>query len=303
MLLAPVAARAVDVTSSRLPDGRVGVDYEATLTVSGGRPPYSFSVVGSLPSGLELVAAGRIAGVPLFSGRWVFNACVRDSTGATACGQVEVTIFAAKRLRIDAPLPQSTWVDEPVEWVAVPRGGIPPYIWTVGGLPPGLDAHEEGGALHVTGAVEEVGVYPFSVHLADSLGEEVRIATTLTVLAEDLEILTDRLPPAYAGESYEAYLHAPGATAFVIVTGAPPPGTAILSGGRIAGVPAGEPGSYAFIVEARGPRARGQRALSIQLHPVREIGGGAGAAPVGGCSAAGASPAALLLAIALLRRL
>ena len=58
------AAPPLQITTTSLPNGRVGTAYSATLTATGGRAPYSWSVTsGTLPAGLALNAStGAIAG-------------------------------------------------------------------------------------------------------------------------------------------------------------------------------------------------------------------------------------------------
>jgi hypothetical protein len=72
---------AVSVTSTSLPDGSVGVSYDATLSASGGNPPYKWKVVsGSLPKGLKLnKMTGEISGTPKSAGTSDFTAEVWDT--------------------------------------------------------------------------------------------------------------------------------------------------------------------------------------------------------------------------------
>jgi len=74
----------LSITTSALPDARVGAAYAATLSASGGSPSYSWSAA-SLPEGLGLDASsGVISGTPQRSGSFDFAPTVTDSNGATA---------------------------------------------------------------------------------------------------------------------------------------------------------------------------------------------------------------------------
>lgn len=86
--------------STTLPDGTVGVAYSATVTGTGGRPPYNFSVVsGSLPPGLSLNATtGAITGTPTTPGTYVFTLQVRDAAQQTATLAFTVVIGSATPL-------------------------------------------------------------------------------------------------------------------------------------------------------------------------------------------------------------
>jgi large repetitive protein len=53
------------------------------LTASGGNPPYKWSVIGSLPPGLDIhKKLGRITGRPQASGTYSFTVAVTDSRTA-----------------------------------------------------------------------------------------------------------------------------------------------------------------------------------------------------------------------------
>ena len=69
------------ILSSTLPQASVSAAYSATLTASGGKTPYTWSLAqGSLPSGLSLNGAtGVISGTPTASGMSSFTVQVRDS--------------------------------------------------------------------------------------------------------------------------------------------------------------------------------------------------------------------------------
>src|SRR5579859_4998513 len=56
--------------SGTLPQGTVGANYQAALTVNGGTSPYNFSVAsGKLPAGVQLAeSSGTFSGTPTASG-------------------------------------------------------------------------------------------------------------------------------------------------------------------------------------------------------------------------------------------
>jgi len=85
-----------------LPNAQVGKAYSADLKslagVSGGVPPYNFSLVtGGLPTGLSLSSGGAVAGSAALSGTFSFDYTVTDSSGLTQRGVVSPRILAAKR--------------------------------------------------------------------------------------------------------------------------------------------------------------------------------------------------------------
>src|SRR5581483_11099867 len=86
----------VSITTTSLPDGQVGVAYHAVLAATGGVPPYSWSVSGSLPGGLTLAADGTISGRPTGNppGTATFTVEVQDSLTppGSATRQLTITI-------------------------------------------------------------------------------------------------------------------------------------------------------------------------------------------------------------------
>ena len=81
--------------SQTLPNGSVGSPYSQTIILTGGTPPYQWSVYngpiltgyavgGLVPDGLKLNAtSGTISGTPTGGGTWYFEATVTDAAGTT----------------------------------------------------------------------------------------------------------------------------------------------------------------------------------------------------------------------------
>jgi Putative Ig domain/FG-GAP repeat len=82
--------------TSPLPPANIGLPYSQTLTVSGGTPPYVWSVVsGAPPSGITLSSAGILSGTPTQSGTLTFTVMATDSTATgaqTATGSFDLTV-------------------------------------------------------------------------------------------------------------------------------------------------------------------------------------------------------------------
>ena len=69
------------ITQVNLPAGTVGVPYSGGFTVSGGVPPYTWSIAQfALPPGLTINSStGQITGMPTTAGTFSFRARVTDS--------------------------------------------------------------------------------------------------------------------------------------------------------------------------------------------------------------------------------
>ncbi|MGO8872919.1 MAG: putative Ig domain-containing protein [Acidimicrobiales bacterium] len=88
----------LEVTTPSLPSATVGHAYATTLAASGGRPPYTWKVLGgSLPAGLELAgSSGVISGTPTTAGTSTFTVEVLDtkSTGSPPTQDTAWKVFS-----------------------------------------------------------------------------------------------------------------------------------------------------------------------------------------------------------------
>jgi putative Ig domain-containing protein len=125
-----VSVRNVPLTieTSSLAGAVVSTPYDASLSATGGVPPYSWAIsAGTLPSGVSLQAStGSLAGTTNQLGNYPFTAKVTDSmsnsatqvlnlgvTGATACGSydgpAELPCVYLQTTMADTPAPGSTF--------------------------------------------------------------------------------------------------------------------------------------------------------------------------------------------------
>jgi len=92
----PLAPLAID-SLNPLANGTVAVAYSAAVGVSGGVPPYAWSVTGgSLGAGLALApSTGAVSGTPAGSGVFSFTVQVSDSVGASVAKTFSHAVSAA----------------------------------------------------------------------------------------------------------------------------------------------------------------------------------------------------------------
>jgi hypothetical protein len=98
------------ITTTSLPVGNVGQNYAATLTATGGFPPYTWKIAGSLPPGINLdSSSGNLSGTPTTGGDYSFGAIVTDSQGQSARNP-NLSIFVNVPITINnsSPLPTAT---------------------------------------------------------------------------------------------------------------------------------------------------------------------------------------------------
>jgi tetratricopeptide (TPR) repeat protein len=92
ILVAP-AAPILDIANS-LPNGNIGGPFNAFLTATGGKTPYTWNIVaGSLPAGLSLAAStGAITGTPATAGSFTFTVQVADSSATSLTARQQFTL-------------------------------------------------------------------------------------------------------------------------------------------------------------------------------------------------------------------
>ena len=113
------AASPVQISTTSLHSGQVGVPYSTTLLATDGTAPYKWSITsGSLPAGVTLAAAtGTIAGTPTTSGTHSFTIHVTDSASpaTTDSANFSITIAAAADHSVM------------LKWTASPSPGVTGY--------------------------------------------------------------------------------------------------------------------------------------------------------------------------------
>lgn len=157
-----------------LPQGNLGVAYNAQVTASGGTAPYVYSVSsGALPTGLGINAGtGAITGMPTALGNFSFVIRAVDSQGCERSRNYTIIIAAAMCPTITvAPtvLPPAI-VGQAYNQLITASGGTPAYSYalTAGALPPGLALGPASGVL--AGVMATNGNFSFTVTATDSAG-------------------------------------------------------------------------------------------------------------------------------------
>lgn len=162
----------VKVATPSLPNGAVGVSYNATLMADGGTTPYIWSInKGTLPAGLSLDSGtGIISGMPTTGGDLTFTVKVSDNSTPVKSDKQQYTITIAGN---ETLLITTTDIADGVEGTAynatvLALGGTLPYTWNIAGgkLPDGLTIDTASGV--ISGNATKKGNYNFTIQVSDN---------------------------------------------------------------------------------------------------------------------------------------
>ena len=264
------------ITTTTLPSGEVGVAYNQTLAVSGGKAPYTWSVAsGSLPPGLSLSSGGAISGTPTTAtgSPFSFSVTVKDSTGSTSPAQpLSIAIIAGVTITTSS-LPNGT-VGVAYSQALAASGGTAPYSnWTVssGSLPAGLSLNSSTGS--ISGTPTTAGSPSFSVTVKDSVGNTSPAKALSITIVAPLTITTASLPGGTVGVPYSQTLAASGGAPpysnWTVTSGSLPPGLTLTAAtGVISGKPTtatGSPFTFSLTVSDSAKSTSPPKSLSLAV--------------------------------------
>src|SRR6478672_6710585 len=248
------------ITTTSLPEQTVNRPYSASMSGSGGAPPYTWPVSPALPGNLSLDAAPvAITGTPTTAATTTHTFTLRDSSAPSQ------TVEQALNLTIEPPLAITTTslpdasisssYNEPVETL----GGIGALTFSLvlpgtGTLPSTFSLNPTTGLISGT-PIAPAGTFPFTVRVQDTSGQQdtkdlsVRVTPT-----SPPQITTTSLPEGTAGQPYNERVRATGGIgqlAWSVSAGSLPPGLNLNPSGPTGGTISGTPtngGPFTFTV-------------------------------------------------------
>ncbi len=260
----PAPPPPVQITTSSLPSGTVGVFYSGAISATGGNGgPYTFSVIGALPPGLQVSTSGLLQGTPTAPGSFPVGVNASDSTGNSGSGTISITIAPAP-LVITTAAVSNVQVGSSIGIVFTATGGVPPLIFTFSGsAPPGTSFSSNT----LSGTATTAGSYSFTVTVTDSVKNTASKSFTLVVTAAPLSVTTASLPAGQVGVAYAGQFAAAGGTPPYTWTGSAGGGLSVSSSGAVSGTPtaAGTFSVSVTVTDSAGAKASGS--FSVTINP------------------------------------
>jgi Abnormal spindle-like microcephaly-assoc'd, ASPM-SPD-2-Hydin len=149
----------VKITTTKLPNGRVGSGYSATIQASGGCRPYSWAITsGFLPAGVSKKVSGTTAsltlsGIPITAATDSFTVSVTGCGGHVSTAYYKVGILESRSgVAITTSTLPNGIVGGAYSAAVKASGGCTPYKWRIvsGALPEGISANLASSATLLT---------------------------------------------------------------------------------------------------------------------------------------------------------
>jgi hypothetical protein len=175
----------VQIITTSLPVATVQNSYAATLTATGGTPPYRWSLTdGLLPPGLILTSStGTISGIPKQMVTVValtFAVADSSSPAITRTASLSLTVSEPALAISTMSLPNGQ-VGSAYSSTLEATGGVTPYSWSIpsGNIPPGLALNSSAGTL--SGTATRSGTFSFTAKVKDSTTFSVLNSFTVSI--------------------------------------------------------------------------------------------------------------------------
>lgn len=229
-------------TTSQLGDANIAIPAAYFLQVTGGAPPYSFSMAAgsALPPGLSISSSGyggaQIQGTPTATGKYTFTVKATDTSSPPSQASQQFSINVLNGLVLpNATLPDAV-VNLAYQEQIQPAGGTPPYHFQLtpgSSMPAGLLLDTTTGIVTGTPTTQADYNYNFGVQITDSAASPATINPLVSVLVRGaLAFQTVSLKDGVRTQGYWGELDITGGRppyTIGVASGSLPPGVTIAS--------------------------------------------------------------------------
>ncbi|HUP63462.1 MAG TPA: putative Ig domain-containing protein [Thermoanaerobaculia bacterium] len=244
----------IAVTNPGNSTGTSGVAFSETFTQSGGQGTITWSVNGTLPSGISInPSTGELSGTTNEAGVFAITVTATDQNGCQGTGATYNLTINCQTIAVTNPGNSTGTVDAAFSETFTQSGVLGTVNWTVqtGTLPAGLSLNSSTGEL--SGTPEEDGSFPVTIRVTDTNGCFDDSAYTITIDCQTIIVTnpgvnTGTVDAAFSQTFTQTGAH--GTVTWSIETGTPPAGITINSAtGELSGTPT-EDGVFALTIRA-----------------------------------------------------
>jgi hypothetical protein len=240
-----INCQAITVNPATIPPGTVNVGYMQTFTQTGGIGATSFSLSGTLPTGVTFSGA-TLSGVPTQSGNFPITVTATDSNNCTGSRNYTLVINCQVISIQPVTIPSGT-VGAVYGVTFTANGAVGAVAFSLNGkLPPGMGF--SGATL--SGTPTQAGTYPISITAVDENNCSTTRNYTLVINCQTITVNPTTIPAATAGVAYSQNFTQVGGVGSVnfSVSGSLPNGLS-FSGSTLSGTPT-QSGNFTFTVTA-----------------------------------------------------
>lgn len=190
----PGGGQALSIISPATLTAVAGTAFTASLTASGGTPPYRWATPATFPAGLTLnPSTGGISGTPSAAGTYTIPLTVSDQAGSTVGQTLTLTVMAAGTPPTGNFYIQNTSLSNGVVGIAYSQvltsvggcGGLfgtpPTFKISSGSLPPGLNLTTNDRTYLISGIPTTAGTSNFTLTVTDSCNNSASTNFSLTI--------------------------------------------------------------------------------------------------------------------------
>ncbi len=258
--------------SANLSPADVGVPYNGTVSVSGGKAPYVFSLAsGFLPSGLVLSqSTGSISGTPAKTGVYSFAVQATDAAGMHGVQSFQIPVSTAGTITVTvSPVAATVSSSGTAQFTALVTNTYNVGVtWSAstGTISP-------SGFYQAPAVTSSTTATVTATSTADATRSGKTVVTIAPVVAPALGVTTSSLSGATTGTNYSATLKATGGTtpyAWSLVSGTLPSGLSLQSGGLLSGI-TNQTGQFSITVQvtdSSSPRQTATRPLALSVSAI-----------------------------------
>lgn len=263
-------------TGCPIPSAIANRQYSFQFTLSGGNPPYVWSIsAGAPPPGLGLNANGLLTGTAPNPGQAAFTVRVTDSqqnSASLACSMRVIGAQPNQTLFVTNLEPRSALVNSPDTMITLRGSGYSPGVTVVWNnsvdLPTTFHEATRISATIPARLLTSFGSFPITVRRTVLTASEFSNAESFTVIGPPQVANACPLPDGGVGQIYSQTLTATSGFppyTYRVSQGALPAGLSLSSGGVISGIPT-LAGNFTFVLTVADVRSNtSERSCSIRV--------------------------------------